>query len=52
MLPPELWRRLEQFQAREHLSSVAEAMRVLLWRALPEESKPTPAPRKGKRRGE
>lgn len=53
MLPPELWDRLERFMVEEHLSSVAEALRVLLWRALPDESpKSVPAPRKGRRSGE
>lgn len=40
MLPPELWDRLEQFRTDEHLSSVAEAMRVLLWRALGDQPEP------------
>ncbi len=47
-LPPELWERLEQFRVEEHLSSVAEAMRVILWRELA--NRPAPAP-KPKRKG-
>lgn len=63
MLPPELWDRLEQFRVEEHLSSVAEAMRVLLWRALGDRPEPkrkaagrkvlaSSAPKTGRRRGE
>ena len=37
MLPPELWDRLEGFRVEEHLSSLAEAMRVLLFRAFADE---------------
>ena len=42
MLPPELWDRVEGFRVEEHLSSVAEAMRVLLFRAFADEPLPTP----------
>ena len=54
MLPPELWDRLERFRVEEHLSSVAEAMRVLLWRALSDQPEPKQkaSSQKGKRRGE
>ena len=44
MLPPELWDRLERFRVDEHLSSVAEAMRVLLWRALGDQPKAPSSP--------
>jgi hypothetical protein len=40
MLPPELWDRLERFRVEEHLSSVAEAMRVLLWHTLGDQPEP------------
>ena len=44
MLQPELWDRLEQFREHAHLSSVAEAVRVPLWRALDNEQLPPPEP--------
>ena len=39
-LPPELWGRLERFRAEQGLSSVTEAIRVVLWRALPDQPAP------------
>jgi hypothetical protein len=44
LLPPELWERLEQFRVEEHLSSMAEAMRVILWRELG--NRPAPKPKR------
>jgi hypothetical protein len=35
-LPPELWARLDRYKEVEGLSSVAEALRVLLWRVFRE----------------
>lgn len=43
MLPPELWERVERYAADHHLSSTAEALRVLLWRVLDEVEAERPA---------
>jgi hypothetical protein len=45
MLPPQLWDRVEGFRVEEHLSSVAEAMRVLLSRVFADEPPPKGQPR-------
>jgi hypothetical protein len=50
MLPPELWDRVEGFRVEEHLSSVAEAMRVLLFRAFAGEPLPPKGQPRQKRR--